>query len=125
MSGGESPEIVGVVRDDDAASEANRRGDDQRVDSDLASCPGGGEQAAGNSRHARASGHDADAAARQDGIDQLVATPTPGELDEHGRRDPYWCIARVSAAHRGPYPLVAGPVETGPSESGHGLAIED
>lgn len=74
MSRGKQPHVVGVVRCDHSAAEPDRRGNDEGVDRQLASCVGIGKEVACDPGDANTGRDDLHNAPNEDTIDDLVSS---------------------------------------------------
>ena len=106
-------EVIGVTRNDDTPTEANRCRDHQRVDRRLAPGAGGREEVPGDSCRSSAGGDNLREAPTQDGVDRLVDATTPVELNEHHRRNPDRRVQPVSTTHGSADSLVPHLVHAG------------
>ena len=118
-------QIVRVVGNDDAATEADRCRDDESVDSQFATRTDGGKQMPSDSSSARSRRHDLREAARQDRIDRGVRAPTAVQLHEHCRWHSDGEVLLVCAAERGTHELMARQVLVWTCERGYRLAVKD
>jgi hypothetical protein len=123
--GGEELEAIGIVSDDHASTESDGGGDDERVDSHLASRSSSTEQVPGNTSHPGAGGHNLGKPPGQDPVDDLVDTATPIQLDEDRRGNPDRDVPGVGTAHGGSHSLVSKLVLMGAGESGDRLTAKD
>lgn len=106
VAGGESCQVVGIVGEDDAATEADRGRDDERVDGLFAACTCRGEEVTGNSSGARPRGHDLREAACEDRVNGVVRTAASVQLDQDCRRDSYREVPVVRASECSAHELV-------------------
>lgn len=106
-------EVIGVMRNDDTPTEANRCRDHQRVDRRLAPGAGSREEVSSDTRRSSACRDDLSEAPTQDGVDGLVEATAPIELHEHRRRNPDRRVPPVSTPHRSADSLVPHLVHAG------------
>lgn len=109
----------------DAASEADRGRDDERVDRHLAACVDRREEVAGDSSRSSARRHHLSEAPCENSVNRLVDSTAPVQLDEHRRRNPYGRVPSVRAPHRGPNALMSLRVLSWTGERRDRFAIQD
>jgi hypothetical protein len=80
--GGEPCEIRGVVGEDKAPAEANRRCHDQGIDGELASGANGGKEVTGHASDPHTGCHDPRVPSAQFEVDGLIGASAPVELNE-------------------------------------------
>lgn len=125
MTGGERPEIGGIVRRNDAAAEADRSCDDERIDCQCAVSVDTRQQVPSDSRHPGSGRDDLRESTSQHDVDRFVASATPVQLDQHRSRYADRGVAQVSTSHRRPHALVTGRISPRPSERRDRFAVED
>ena len=125
VAGGEARQVVWVVGEDHATTEADRCRDDECVDGQFTARTCRGKQVTGDSSRARARGHDLGEAARQDRIDRGVSATTAVELHEHRGWHPHWEVLPVGASERGADESVAVHVLVWTCERGQRLAVKN
>jgi hypothetical protein len=106
VAGCEACQVIGVVRENHAASEANCGRDDECVDGELAASARIGEEVPGDSSGSRPRGHDVRETTRQNRVDRSVSAATPIQLDEHCRRNSHREVPLVRTAEGGAHELV-------------------
>ena len=125
LAGREELEIVRIVREDQTTARANGSGHDQCIDRHLATPAGPCQEMAGDSRDARAGGHDACEATTEDEVDRFISSCASIELQQDCRRHADRRIASFGRTHGGADPLVPGTILFGPCECRERFRVEN
>jgi hypothetical protein len=116
VAGGERPEIGGIVRRNDAPTEADRSCDDQRIDRHGAVSVDARKQVPSDPRQPGSGRDDLRKSTSQNDVDRLVASATSVQLDQHRRRYADRGVAYVGTSHRRPHALVTSGIAPSPGE---------
>lgn len=126
VTGGEEPEVVGVMGGDDAAAEPNRCRSDECVDGHLATGAEVSEKMPGDPGHADPARYDLSEASGEHPVDRLVGAVAAVQLEEHRRRDANRRVAPVGAPHRCLHPLMPERIQVWTTgKRGDRFAVQD
>lgn len=125
VAGCEACQVIGIVREDHAAPEADCGRDDECIDGELAPSTRIGEEVPSDPGRARPRGHDLRETAGQDRVDRSVSAATPIQLNEHYRRNSHREVPLVRTAEGGAHELVTLRGLARACERGERLAVEN